>query len=68
VALVAGVPRDGDRRAVRQGVPGNLQGSEMALEDGLRFEQNAFWHTMRSEESGRLMRAYLKSNRRLDQV
>jgi enoyl-CoA hydratase len=44
-----------------------LQGSEMPLLDALRFEQDAFWQTMRSEDAGRLMRAYLKSDRPLDQ-
>jgi enoyl-CoA hydratase len=44
-----------------------LKGSEMPLLDALRFEQEAFWKTMRSEDAGRLMRAYLKSNRTLDQ-
>jgi enoyl-CoA hydratase len=44
-----------------------LQGSEMALMDGLRFEQEAFWKTMRSDDAGRLMKAYLKSERPLDQ-
>jgi enoyl-CoA hydratase len=44
-----------------------LRGSEMPLLDGLRFEQEAFWKTMRSQDAGRLMRAYLKSDRPLDQ-
>jgi enoyl-CoA hydratase/carnithine racemase len=44
-----------------------LKGSEMTLLDALRFEQEAFWKTMRSEDAGRLMRGYLKSNRPLDQ-
>ena len=44
-----------------------LQGSEMPLLDALRFEQEAFWKTMRSEDAGRLMRAYLKSERPLDE-
>ena len=44
-----------------------LQGSEMPLLDALRFEQDAFWKTMRSEDAGRLMRAYLKSELSLDQ-
>jgi enoyl-CoA hydratase len=44
-----------------------LKGSEMPLPDALRFEQDAFWQTMRSEDAGRLMRGYLKSNRPLDQ-
>jgi len=44
-----------------------LQGSELPLIDALRFEQDAFWKTMRSEDAGRLMRAYLKSDLSLDQ-
>lgn len=44
-----------------------LRGSEMPLIDGLRFEQDAFWQTMRSEDASRLMRAYLKSDRPLDE-
>jgi enoyl-CoA hydratase len=44
-----------------------LRGSEMPLEDGLRFEQDAFWKTMRSEDASRLMRAYLKSERPLNE-
>ena len=44
-----------------------LQGAQLPLEDGLRFEQERFWRTMRSEDAGRLMRAYLQSNTRLDQ-
>lgn len=43
-----------------------LKGSEMPLLDALRFEQEAFWKTMRSEDAGRLMRQYLKSDRPLD--
>jgi enoyl-CoA hydratase len=43
-----------------------LKGSEMPLLDALRFEQDAFWKTMRSEDAGRLMRQYLKSDRPLD--
>ena len=45
-----------------------LQGSEMPLEDGLRFEQAAFWKTMRSEDARRLMQAYLAGNVPLDQA
>ncbi len=37
-----------------------LQGSEMPLTDGLRFEQDAFWKTMRSEDARRLMRQYVE--------
>ena len=44
-----------------------LRGSEMPLEDALRFEQDAFWRTMRSEDASRLMRQYLASDRPLDQ-
>jgi enoyl-CoA hydratase/carnithine racemase len=44
-----------------------LQGSEMPLLDGLRFEQRAFWQTMRSDDAQRLMRQYLQSDRPLDQ-
>jgi enoyl-CoA hydratase len=44
-----------------------LQGSEMPLEEALHFEQAAFWKTMRSEDASRLMRAYLKSDRPLDE-
>jgi enoyl-CoA hydratase/carnithine racemase len=44
-----------------------LQGSEMPLEEALHFEQNAFWKTMRSEDASRLMRAYLKSDRPLNE-
>jgi enoyl-CoA hydratase len=44
-----------------------LQGSEMPLLDALHFEQDAFWKTMRSEDAARLMRAYLGSERPLDE-
>ena len=44
-----------------------LQGSEMPLIDGLRFEQEAFWKTMRSDDAARLMRAYLSSDRPLNE-
>jgi enoyl-CoA hydratase len=44
-----------------------LKGSEMPLLEGLKFEQAAFWKTMRSEDAGRLMKRYLKSEDRLDQ-
>ena len=44
-----------------------LKGSELPLEEALRLEQESFWKTMRSEDAGRLMRAYLKSDRPLDQ-
>lgn len=44
-----------------------LQGSEMPLVDGLRFEQSAFWQTMRSEDAARLMRQYVESDRPLNE-
>jgi enoyl-CoA hydratase len=44
-----------------------LQGSEMPLHDGLVFEQDAFWQTMRSDDAGRLMREYLRSDRPLNE-
>ncbi len=44
-----------------------LQGGEMPLIDALRFEQDAFWKTMRSEDASRLMRAYLNSDRPLNE-
>ena len=43
------------------------QGAEMPLIDGLKFEQDAFWQTMRSDDAGRLMRGYLESDRPLDE-
>ncbi len=43
------------------------RGSELPIDEALRFEQDAFWQTMRSEDAGRLMRAYLASERPLDQ-
>jgi hypothetical protein len=39
----------------------------MPLEEGLRLEQESFWKTMRSEDASRLMRAYLTSERPLDE-
>jgi len=44
-----------------------LRGIEMPLEDALRFEQDAFMQTVRSEDASRLMRAYLKSDRPLNE-
>jgi len=44
-----------------------LQGSELPLLDALRFEQDAFWQTMRSEDAARLMRQYLGSGRPLNE-
>ncbi len=43
------------------------QGAEMPLIDGLKFEQDAFWQAMRSEDAARLMREYLASDRPLDE-
>jgi enoyl-CoA hydratase/carnithine racemase len=43
------------------------QGAEMPLLDALKFEQDAFWQTMRSDDASRLMRAYLKSDRPLNE-
>lgn len=43
------------------------KGSEMPMLDALRFEQEAFWETMRTEDADRLMRAYLESDKPLDQ-
>lgn len=37
-----------------------LQGSEMPLRDGLKFEQDAFGKTMRSDDARRLMRQYVQ--------
>lgn len=37
-----------------------LRGSEMPLAEALRFEQEAFWKTMRSDDARRLMREYLE--------
>ena len=44
-----------------------LQGSELPLLDALRFEQDAFWRTMRSDDAARLMREYLRSDRPLNE-
>lgn len=41
--------------------------TESPIEDGLRFEQEAFGRTMRSDDASRLMRAYLQSARPLDE-
>jgi enoyl-CoA hydratase len=45
-----------------------LQGSGLPLADALRLEQDAFWHTMRSDDAHRLMSAYLEGGVPLDQV
>jgi len=44
-----------------------LRGSEMPLLEGLRFEQDAFWQTMRSPDAARLMRQYVESGRPLNE-
>jgi enoyl-CoA hydratase len=43
------------------------QGVEMPLEDGLRFESDAFIQTIRSDDASRLMRGYLASERPLNE-
>ena len=43
------------------------QGAELPLIDALKFEQDAFWQTMRSDDAARLMRAYLASDRPLNE-
>ena len=43
------------------------QGIEMPLEEALHFESEAFMQTMRSEDASRLMRAYLASERPLNE-
>jgi len=45
-----------------------LRGREMPLEDALRFEQDAFWQTMRSPDAARLMQAYLEGDVPLDEL
>jgi enoyl-CoA hydratase len=40
---------------------------EHGIEDGLRFEAAAFMRTMRSDDASRLMKAYLKSDRPLNE-
>jgi len=45
-----------------------LQGSEMPLLDGLRFEQEAFWRAMRSDDAARLMRQYSAGARPLSEM
>ena len=44
-----------------------LRGIEMPLEEGLHFEQEAFGQTIRTEDANRLMRAYLQSDRPLNE-
>jgi len=43
------------------------QGAELPLEQALKFEQEAFNRTMRSEDAARLMKAYLQSPRPLNE-
>jgi len=43
------------------------QGAEMPLIDGLKFEQDAFWQTMRTDDAARLMKGYLASDRPLNE-
>ena len=45
-----------------------LRAQDVALEDGLRYEQQAFMRTMRSDDASRLMRAYLSSERPLNEM
>ena len=45
-----------------------LQGSEMPLLEALRFEQEAFWRTMRSDDAARLMRQYTAGARPLSEM
>ena len=44
-----------------------LEGMQLPLEDALRLEQRSFAETMRSDDASRLMRAYLKSERPLNE-
>jgi len=44
-----------------------LEGVQMPLEDALRLEQRSFGETMRSDDASRLMRAYLTSERPLNE-
>jgi enoyl-CoA hydratase len=44
-----------------------LQGSELPLTEALAFEQEAFFQTIRSDDAARLMRAYLQSERPLNE-
>ena len=43
------------------------EGTEMGIEQALLFEQAAFTRTMRSDDGSRLMKAYLQSNRPLNE-
>lgn len=44
-----------------------LRAHDMPLEDGLRYESEAFMQTVRSDDASRLMRAYLQSARPLNE-
>ncbi len=44
-----------------------LEGVQMPLEEALQLEQRSFNETMRSDDASRLMRAYLKSERPLNE-
>ena len=43
------------------------EGIELPMEEALRFEQQAFNRTMRSDDASRLMKAYLQSARPLNE-
>jgi enoyl-CoA hydratase/carnithine racemase len=43
------------------------QASDLPIEAALLFEQTAFWQTMRTDDADRLMRAYLESDRPLNE-
>jgi enoyl-CoA hydratase/carnithine racemase len=43
------------------------EGIELPMEEALRFEQDAFNRTMRSDDASRLMKAYLGSSRPLNE-
>jgi enoyl-CoA hydratase len=44
-----------------------IEGVQLPIEDGLRLEQRSFTETMRSDDASRLMRAYLQSERPLNE-
>ena len=43
------------------------EGIELPMDEALRFEQQAFNRTMRSDDASRLMKAYLQSARPLNE-
>jgi enoyl-CoA hydratase len=45
-----------------------LRAQETPLEDGLRYEQQAFMRTMRSDDASRLMKSYLGADRPLNEM